>query len=265
MPVSSQALRWLDGPYAALNVTHLRQRASSARRGSDGLQVRRSGGPRWRTAWRGLPFAMRSACGVACLHHRALGMDRGDGSHRDRPSMPILTDVRPGRGKLDVVGLPLGEAEPMRLPVRVAPGVRVAPRHIHPVHAAGHRPGMRPESARVSSLAAGLVRGAPSFDRWSRDGIHSRRAPASPTPRVMRRKSAPSLRRFAMLSGLWKRKRSCYGAPSRRGAPRRGGRAVECTALEMRHACKGIGGSNPPLSAIQLRQVVVFIALKQST
>ena len=33
-------------------------------------------------------------------------------------------------------------------------------------------------------------------------------------------------------------------APSRRG-----GRAVECTALEMRHACKGIGGSNPPLSA----------------
>ena len=81
----------------------------------------------------------------------------------------------------------------------------------------------------------------------------------------MRRKSAPSLRRFAMLSGLWKRKRSCYGAPSRRGAPRRGGRAVECTALEMRHACKGIGGSNPPLSASQLQQVVVFIALKRST
>lgn len=36
---------------------------------------------------------------------------------------------------------------------------------------------------------------------------------------------------------------------SRRGTLRRGGRAVECTALEMRHACKGIGGSNPPLSA----------------
>jgi hypothetical protein len=28
---------------------------------------------------------------------------------------------------------------------------------------------------------------------------------------------------------------------------------VECTALEMRHACKGIGGSNPPLSAIMQR------------
>ena len=31
---------------------------------------------------------------------------------------------------------------------------------------------------------------------------------------------------------------------------RRGGRVVECTALEMRHTCKGIVGSNPTLSAI---------------
>ena len=29
----------------------------------------------------------------------------------------------------------------------------------------------------------------------------------------------------------------------------RGGRVVECTALEMRHTRKGIGGSNPSLSA----------------
>jgi hypothetical protein len=29
----------------------------------------------------------------------------------------------------------------------------------------------------------------------------------------------------------------------------RGGRVVDCTALEMRHRCKPIGGSNPPLSA----------------
>src|SRR5688572_162219 len=28
---------------------------------------------------------------------------------------------------------------------------------------------------------------------------------------------------------------------------RRGGRVVDCTALEMRHTRKGIGGSNPPL------------------
>ncbi len=35
---------------------------------------------------------------------------------------------------------------------------------------------------------------------------------------------------------------------------RRGGRVVERTALEMRHTCKGIGGSNPPLSAIILSQ-----------
>ena len=32
-------------------------------------------------------------------------------------------------------------------------------------------------------------------------------------------------------------------------APRRGGRVVECTALEMRHGCKPIGSSNLPLSA----------------
>ena len=37
-------------------------------------------------------------------------------------------------------------------------------------------------------------------------------------------------------------------------APRRGGRVVECTALEMRHRCKPIGGSNPSLSAISLRR-----------
>lgn len=38
--------------------------------------------------------------------------------------------------------------------------------------------------------------------------------------------------------------------PPPRTAPRRGGRVVECTALEMRHTRKGIGGSNPSLSAI---------------
>ena len=53
----------------------------------------------------------------------------------------------------------------------------------------------------------------------------------------------------------------CYG-PSRidpgRSAPglRRGGRVVECTALEMRHGRKSIGGSNPSLSANQLSAAV---------
>jgi hypothetical protein len=37
------------------------------------------------------------------------------------------------------------------------------------------------------------------------------------------------------------------------GAFRRGGRVVECTALEMRHRCKPIGGSNPSLSANIIR------------
>ena len=31
---------------------------------------------------------------------------------------------------------------------------------------------------------------------------------------------------------------------------RRGGRVVDCTALEMRHGGNSIGGSNPSLSAI---------------
>jgi hypothetical protein len=39
------------------------------------------------------------------------------------------------------------------------------------------------------------------------------------------------------------------GFGPRFGAPWRGGRVVECTALEMRHRCKPIGGSNPSLSA----------------
>ncbi len=34
----------------------------------------------------------------------------------------------------------------------------------------------------------------------------------------------------------------------------RGGRVVECTALEMRHTCKGIVGSNPTLSAIDAKK-----------
>src|SRR6188768_1753828 len=40
-------------------------------------------------------------------------------------------------------------------------------------------------------------------------------------------------------------------------ATRRSGRVVECTALEMRHACKGIGGSNPSFSAICFTDVEV--------
>jgi hypothetical protein len=39
-------------------------------------------------------------------------------------------------------------------------------------------------------------------------------------------------------------------------APWRGGRVVECTALEMRHRCKPIGGSNPSLSATTLFSIV---------
>lgn len=33
---------------------------------------------------------------------------------------------------------------------------------------------------------------------------------------------------------------------------------VECTALEMRHTCKGIVGSNPTLSAIFYKYIIIF-------
>lgn len=43
-------------------------------------------------------------------------------------------------------------------------------------------------------------------------------------------------------------------------ARRRGGRVVECTALEMRHTCKGIVGSNPTLSAILQNHATEFLS-----
>ncbi len=43
--------------------------------------------------------------------------------------------------------------------------------------------------------------------------------------------------------------------------PRRGGRAVECTALEMRHTRKSIEGSNPSLSA-SLAQTEILSAVR---
>src|SRR6185369_8104358 len=45
------------------------------------------------------------------------------------------------------------------------------------------------------------------------------------------------------------RTRPDRGRQAARFGARRGGRVVECTALEMRHRCKPIGGSNPSLSA----------------
>ena len=43
----------------------------------------------------------------------------------------------------------------------------------------------------------------------------------------------------------------------------RGGRVVECTALEMRHRCKPIGGSNPSLSARLPAAMPTFYAWNQ--
>ena len=54
------------------------------------------------------------------------------------------------------------------------------------------------------------------------------------------------------------------GRESRPFGAWRGGRVVECTALEMRHRCKPIGGSNPSLSASKsliLRQKISVVEL----
>src|SRR5207245_6958080 len=58
--------------------------------------------------------------------------------------------------------------------------------------------------------------------------------PAPCLARCPRLEHAPTTRGESLLFGAW-----------------RGGRVVECTALEMRHRCKPIGGSNPSLSAIR--------------
>lgn len=57
-----------------------------------------------------------------------------------------------------------------------------------------------------------------------------------------------------------------FAAPTTRAAQnrpalRRGGRVVECTALEMRHRCKPIGSSNLPLSASSHYFMVYFHTL----
>ena len=55
----------------------------------------------------------------------------------------------------------------------------------------------------------------------------------------------------------------CARAGNGPRAPRRGGRVVECTALEMRHGCKPIGGSNPSLSASSACHAIAFIGFSQ--
>ena len=75
----------------------------------------------------------------------------------------------------------------------------------------------------------------------SRDGAH-RRLGRRPAADGRRAKTRPcSARRLRLHSA---RRRSSYLTSLRRG-----GRVVECTALEMRHTGNRIGGSNPSLSA----------------
>ncbi len=77
----------------------------------------------------------------------------------------------------------------------------------------------------LGPVSAGVSLRAPSTKRWIFVAPALSGSPSSPRTRPDR----TGLPRF--------------------GAFRRGGRVVECTALEMRHRCKPIGGSNPSLSA----------------
>ena len=76
-----------------------------------------------------------------------------------------------------------------------------------------------------------------------------------PTPKLVRitRWSWPSQPRTSKLTKIALVYQAACGyirpaSTKARFIRRRGGRVVECTALEMRHARKGIGGSNPSLS-----------------
>jgi hypothetical protein len=71
----------------------------------------------------------------------------------------------------------------------------------------------------------------PFSGRW-RNARGNFTPPTPCLPRHPRLELRPTLGRASPCHGAW-----------------RGGRVVECTALEMRHRCKPIGGSNPSLSA----------------
>lgn len=66
-----------------------------------------------------------------------------------------------------------------------------------------------------------------------------------PAP-ISRSTATATFSQFFRRSGLAPRGAYLYEAPDQL---RRGGRVVECTALEMRHGGNSIGGSNPSLSA----------------
>ena len=97
----------------------------------------------------------------------------------------------------------------------------------------------------------------------SRDDLHrpsrvtrhkSREMPPKPAAQPLRPQARPKTALIFPLPALSAPPSSPINAPTTgalplHGAFRRGGRVVECTALEMRHRCKPIGGSNPSLSA----------------
>ena len=90
-----------------------------------------------------------------------------------------------------------------------------------------------PDAGHMERRAIGLNRQMLHF--WLLFASRRRRGFLGPAPclaRHPRLELAPTAGRGIARHGAW-----------------RGGRVVECTALEMRHRCKPIGGSNPSLSA----------------
>jgi hypothetical protein len=115
------------------------------------------------------------------------------------------------------------------------------------------RTGLVEATGRLSAATGG--RPAELFRFTGADpGRRTARPPASPSrPAVVWGPPPPDEnRQYPLAAHVPVRLEKPLARPSVLTAPRRGGRVVECTALEMRRAWKGTVGSNPTLSAIPL-------------
>ena len=125
----------------------------------------------------------------------------------------------------------IGEPPHHRLPRQPEFGPAMQQQQRSPGADAGH----------VKGRAIGLNRQMLHFGLlFASQGRHGFLGPAPCPARHPRLEHGPTAGRGITRHGAW-----------------RGGRVVECTALEMRHRCKPIGGSNPSLSAslvIRLRR-----------
>ena len=175
------------------------------------------------------------------LHHRAADVvtdDAGLLRGRARPSAPACRR-RAGRARYGPSGLSLspkprrsGAYSVKRSASRVMTGSQVSQNSGQPCSNSSGCPGA--DAGDMERRAIGLNRQMLHF--WAPFLLPARAGNLGPAPCLVRHprlEHAPTAGRGITRLGTW-----------------RGGRVVECTALEMRHRCKPIGGSNPSLSAI---------------